>query len=419
MTLSLPSLRPIHILFALVLAAFAAVLVAQMEGERGIAPIASNGDFEVRDVHVDIAGPTADAARTAGWKLAQRLAWRSLWTRTNGGAGPMLADGVLDSLVSGIEVQQEQIGPSRYIATLAVMFDRARAGQALGVSGQVMRSPPLLVIPVLWDGGTATVFERPTEWQKAWAMFRTAESAIDYVRTAGDGADPMLLNAGQINRRGRNWWRILLDLYGAADVVMPIARLERSWPGGPVTGKFAARYGPDNQLIGSFTLRAARDSDIPRMMTEAVQKIDQLYVQALMNGVLRPDPSLVIEQPVNAVEISNVSELDGLIAALPSDGGGGAAATASGSYAIQVDTPTVESVSEMQGLLRSIPGVRSASTSSLALGGTSVMQVTADTPLDQLRTALEARGFAVAVAGNTLRIVRRAPAPGGPPGGGR
>lgn len=419
MTLSLPSLRPIHLVFALVLAAFAAVLVAQMEGERGIAPLASNGDFEVRDVHVDVAGPNADVARTTGWRLAQRLAWRSLWTRTNGGPGPMLGDSVLDSLVSGIEVQQEQIGPNRYIATLAVMFDRARAGQALGVSGQVMRSPPLLVIPVLWDGGTATVFERPTEWQKAWAMFRTADSAIDYVRTAGDGADPMLLNGGQISRRGRNWWRILLDLYGAADVIMPIARLERSWPGGPVTGRFAARYGPDNQLIGTFTLRAARDSDIPRMMAEAVQKMDQLYVQALMSGVLRPDPSLVIEQPLNAVEIQNVSELDNLIGALPAEEG--AAATASGSYAIQVDTPTVDSVSQMQTLLRSIPGVRTASTSSLALGGTSVMQLTADLPVDQLGAALEARGFQVAMSGTTLRIVRRAtpsPTPTPTPTGG-
>jgi len=418
-TLSLPSLRPIHLVFALVLAAFAAVLVAQMEGERGIAPLASNGDFEVRDVHVDVAGPNADVARTTGWRLAQRLAWRSLWTRTNGGPGPMLGDSVLDSLVSGIEVQQEQIGPNRYIATLAVMFDRARAGQALGVSGQVMRSPPLLVIPVLWDGGTATVFERPTEWQKAWAMFRTADSAIDYVRTAGDGADPMLLNGGQISRRGRNWWRILLDLYGAADVIMPIARLERSWPGGPVTGRFAARYGPDNQLIGTFTLRAARDSDIPRMMAEAVQKMDQLYVQALMSGVLRPDPSLVIEQPLNAVEIQNVSELDNLIGALPAEEG--AAATASGSYAIQVDTPTVDSVSQMQTLLRSIPGVRTASTSSLALGGTSVMQLTADLPVDQLGAALEARGFQVAMSGTTLRIVRRAtpsPTPTPTPTGG-
>lgn len=74
------------------------------------------------------------------------------------------------------------------------------------------------------EGGVSTVFESTTEWQRAWAQFRTADSAIDYVRTSGAGADPMLLNAGQVTRCGRNWWRILLDLYGAADVVMPLAR---------------------------------------------------------------------------------------------------------------------------------------------------------------------------------------------------
>jgi len=404
-TLSLPSLRPIHLLFALVLAAFAAVLIAQIEGERGIAPIASNGDFEVRDVHVDVYGPNADMARATGWRLAQRLAWQSLWKRTNGGAGHMLGDGVLDGLVSGIEVQQEQIGPNRYIATLAVMFDRARAGQALGVSGQVMRSPPLLVIPVIWDGGTATTFETPTEWQKAWAMFRTADSAIDYVRTTGDGPDALLLNAGQPGRRGRNWWRLLLDLYGAADVIMPIARLERSWPGGPVTGHFAARYGPDNQFIGSFTLRVDRSSDIPRMMADAVAKIDSLYSQALISGVLRPDPSLVIEEPLNAVTIENAGDLDSLISAMSSEDSG---VPVAGGFNVQFDTPTAAALSEVQGLVRAVPGVRTVSTSSLALGGTSVMQVGFDGPIEQLRVALEARGFTVTVNGATLRIVRRA-----------
>lgn len=412
MTLSLPSLRPIHLVFALVLAAFAAVLIAQIEGERGIAPIASNGDFEVRDIKVDVYGPNAEAARTTAWRLAQRRGWQALWTRTHGGAGAMLPDGSLDGLVSGIEVQQEQIGPNRYIATLAVMFDRARAGQALGVSGQIMRSPPLLVVPVLWEGGTATTFERVTEWQKAWAMFRTSESAIDYVRTTGDGADPMLLNAAQINRRGRNWWRVLLDLYGAADVIMPIARLERSWPGGPVTGHFSARYGPDNQYIGSFTLRVAKSADVPKMMTDAVTKIDALYTQALNSGRLRPDPSLVIEAPLNAVELTNVADLDALLAALPSENG----PVAGSSYAVQVDTPTAASVGEIEGLLRAVPGVRAAATTSLALGGTSVMQVTFNGPIEQLRAGLEARGFTVTGSGTNLRIVRRAPPP--PPAAG-
>jgi hypothetical protein len=418
-TLSLPSLRPIHLLFALVLAAFAAVLIAQIEGERGIAPIASNGDFEVRDIRVDVYGPNPDTARATGWRLAQRLAWQALWKRTNGGAGHMLADGTLDGLVSGIEVQQEQIGPNRYIATLAVMFDRARTGQALGVSGQVMRSPPLLVIPVLWDGGVATTFETPTEWQKAWALFRTADSAIDYIRTTGDGPDALLLNAGQPGRRGRNWWRLLLDLYGAADVIMPIARLERTWPGGPVTGHFSARYGPDNQYIGSFTLRVNRSADIPRMMTEAVAKIDSLYAQALAAGILRPDPSLVIEEPLNAVALDNVGDLDSLVAALPSEDG----TPVSGGFNVQFDTPTATAIGEIQSLVRAIPGVRGASISSLALGGTSVMQVGFDGPVEQLRAALETRGFTVNVNGSTLRIVRRAqgatPSPSPQGGGGQ
>ncbi|HEY1124192.1 MAG TPA: heavy-metal-associated domain-containing protein [Sphingobium sp.] len=405
MTLTRPKLRPIHLLVALAFLAFGAVLIAQIEGERGAQAIASSGDFEVTDIKVDIYGPDANTARQSGWKLAQRLAWKQLWKRTHGGEGPNFSDNVLDGLVSGIEVQQEQIGPKRYIATLAVLFDRARAGQALGVSGQVMRSPPLLVIPLLTDGGVATVFETTTEWQKAWAIFRAGESAIDYVRPTGDGPDALLLNANQINRHGRSWWRVLLDQYGAADVIMPLARLERSWPGGPITGHFAARYGPDNRLIGTFDLRATGPDQLPEMFKQAVAKMDGLYTQALNIGLLRPDPSLIIEEPLNAAVLGNVSELESVLRALPSEGG--AVAPAAGSVTVQFDTPTADSVSATERAVRGVPGVRSVVTTSLALGGTSVMQVAFDGAPDQLRAALESRGLSVSGSGSALRIVRR------------
>lgn len=414
---SLPAIRPIHIVGAVLLAIAGVTLIAQIEGERGIAPVASSGDFEVSDISVDVYGSDADAARTAGWKLAQRLAWKKLTAQTNGGVSTSLPDGVLDSMVSAIEVQREQIGPNRYIATLSILFDRARAGQALGVSGQVMRSPPLLVIPVLTEGGISSVFEYPSEWQKAWAMFRTADSAIDYVRTSGSSADAVLLNAGQIGRRGRNWWRVLLDQYGAADVIMPLARIERTSPTGTVVGRFSARYGPDNRYIGGFTLKVDKAEDIPAMMAQAVKRMDDLYTQALMSGILRPDPSLIIEEPIGNDVISNAADDTDTTEFVPADGmTPGAGET---SYLIQFETPNVGSVGQGEAVLRSIPGVRSATTTSLALGGTSVMQVSFTQSLEELRVALAARGYTVQGSGTTLRIIRRATAttPPGAPGG--
>ncbi|AUW58866.1 hypothetical protein C1T17_12970 [Sphingobium sp. SCG-1] len=401
-TLSLPQIRPFHIVIVLLLGLAAAILVAQIEGERGVPPIASGGDFQVSNVKVDVAAANADAARYAGWRQAQRLAWKMLWTRTNGGAGvPALSDSQLEAIVSGIEIQSEQAGPTRYVATLGVLFDRARAGQILGVQGRTMRSPPLLVIPILWQGGTATSYETINEWQKGWARFRTGDSAIDYVRVTGNAADPLLLNAAQAGRRSRNWWRVLLDQYGAADVIIPIARLERQFPGGPVLGRFTARYGPDDALIGSFSLRASNEAAVAEMIDQAIQRIDGLYTQALLDGTLRPDPSLIIEEPVDvdALAIENSTDVPVDIIDAPVPG--------VNAFVIQYDTPNVTSVSQSESALRGIPGVQSASTSSLALGGTSVMSVTFAGNVDALRSALQSRGYTVTTSGNTLRISRK------------
>ena len=53
-------------------------LIAQVEGERGIAPIASSTDIQISGIEVNVTGKTADEARKAGWKEAQRKAWEAL-----------------------------------------------------------------------------------------------------------------------------------------------------------------------------------------------------------------------------------------------------------------------------------------------------------------------------------------------------
>jgi hypothetical protein len=388
----------------------AALVHAQIEGpKRGIPPIASSGDFEVTGIAVNMTGKNADDARKAGWEEAQRLAWAKLWERTHGDRGAKLSDGTLDGIVSAIIVEQEQIGPRRYIARLGVSFDRARAGQLLGVSGVGRKSAPLLVVPVMHSNGSAFVFERQTPWQAAWAKFRTADSRIDYVRPFGAGAESLLLNAGQMERRSRIWWRVILDQFGAADVIYPMARLERQYPGGPVIGRFAARYGPENRFLGSFTLRAQSAEDIPAMMAQGVLKMDQLLQDAFSAGRLRAEASLLLEDEIDEEDLEELEEAkeeaekDPLEAAVDSVSGQAngeqddrpapAAVNQSVTVNVQVSTPNPEAVDRAEAALRGIPGVRSVTTTSLALGGTSVMRVSFQGDPDALSAALQARGF--------------------------
>lgn len=384
---------------------------AQLDGtNRGIDPHDSSTNFEVGGVQVDVRAANAEAARSEGWRRAQLLGWRLLWARTHNrpvDQAPDLSEATLSGLVSGIVIEQEQIGPTRYIARLGVMFDRARTGQLLGVSGQITRSAPLLLIPLMVTGSTSYSFEFRNLWQRAWAEYRTAGSTIDYVRTAGRGIDPLLLNYGQTLRRGRGWWRMLLDQYGAADILVAEVDLRRLYPGGPATGIFTARYGPDGTYLGRFVLRAANSGAIRTMFDEGVRRLDGLYRQALAQGLLRPDPSLVILAPARPPEPEEETEA-------PTDGNTTAtedeptqAPAAIQSFNVQVATPDAGAVQRAELGVSSVSGVASAITTSLALGGTSVMAVRYTGDAAAFSAALRAQGWNVTVVnGNTLRISR-------------
>jgi len=386
----------------------AGMVVAQGQGAGASAvPIDASGSFEVSGVQVDVKGKDADAARQGGWRIAQRKGWEMLSERLTGKKST-LNDSALDALVTGIVVEREQIGPTRYIARLGVLFDRGRAGAILGVSTVVTRSPPMLLVPLEFSGGVGRVFERETAWSRAWTRFRSGGSTIDYVRLRGTGPDAMLINAGQTLRRGRNWWRTILDQYGASDVLVAEVQLRREYPGGPIVGVFAASHGPDRRPITSFALRVDNGDSLDTLLDAGIVRLDQAYQKALASGALRTDSLLAVRPPTPKTPEQLAAEAEAAAAAAAAtatpDPNASSAATAS--YTVQVETPNVAALNASESAVRSLPGIRSAATTSLALGGISVMRVSYDGSQAGLRAALEARGWQVQEGPGVLRIRR-------------
>lgn len=384
-------------------------LWAQLDGaERGIAPIDSASALEVTGVEVDVFADNAQNARIEGWRRAMAQGWKRLWARTNNrpeSEAPSLPESTLSGIVSGVIIEQEQIGPKRYIARLGVLFDRARTGQMLGIQGLVRRSAAMLVIPVMVTGGTSYSMEFRNEWQAAWARFRTANSPIDYVRTSGSGADPLLLNATLTGRRSRGWWRVLLDQYGAADILVPQVQLRRLWPGGPAEAVFTAIHGPDRQILGRFSLRAGDAASIPRMLDEGVCRIDALFVRALEEGRLTPDPTLYIAPPPEELP-EEAEEDEARRDDSAADGPSSPITGAAQAVRIQFASPDAEAVQRAEVAVSRVGGVTSAITISIALGGTSTMRVTFAGDPEALAAALRAQGWSVSGSGASLTISR-------------
>jgi len=391
-------------------------LIAQVEGDRGIAPLANSDDIQVGGIEVDVTGKSAEEARNEGWKLAQKKAWEKL-------GGPEMGIEQIDAMVSAVVIENEQIGPRRYKARLGVIFDKARAGQFVGrtAGGTGLRSAPLLVIPVLYSGGVRQVFEVQGPWQRAWANFQAAASPIDYVRPTGAGGESLILNAGQPNRRSRIWWRTVLNQFNAADVLVPVARLERQWPGGPVHGTFTARYGPDNTFLETFTLTADNDEKLPAMLDEAIVRIDRIYRRALVAGQLTPDPTILSGQVAFDRALETLREK--LMPLGPAAGSvdpasqaptvtatpGTSAASVEPSVStitVQFASPDASAIDAALAAVRGAPGVQGAATTSLAIGGPSVMRVTVSGGIDALAAALRSQGWQVSSGGGVLRISR-------------
>lgn len=366
----------------LVLAGFAALFLLALPAaaqEAGGKP----GAYTIGGIKVDIVARTAEEARAAGFREAQRRAWPQLWAQVTGqppATAPRLGDGALDGIVAAIEVQGEKISATRYIATLGVAFDRARAADFFTGTVGALQSPPMLLLPVLFDGGVRFVYEAKTPWVAAWLKGADRITPIDYVFASGSAGDNVLLNGYQSVRPDRELWRNIMARFRTVDVLTAEAHLTRLYPGGPVDAVFIARHGPDAIELGRFALRADSLAGLPAMLDAGVAQVDAIYAQALRDGRLRGDPTL--GQDLTPIE-----------SAAPILAGASAVVAEGGGTAALVATPDAAAWVALESAIRAVPGVTGVTLSSLSLGGSSRILVAHLGSVEQLAFDLDQAGL--------------------------
>jgi hypothetical protein len=318
--------------------------------------------YTIGGIAVDVVGHSTDEARATAYRLAQRKAWPELWARMTGqgaATAPNLGDSVIESMVAGVEIQGERFSTTRYIATLGVVFDRARASDYFTAVTGTVHSEPMLLLPVLQDGGNRVVYESKTPWVLAWQRYSEAISPIAYVMAIGSPGDNLLLTSYQTQRPDRVLWRNILSRFKAVDVLIADVKLTRSWPGGPIDALFVARHGPDATELGRFSLSATSPAGFDAMLDTGVRQIDAIYGQALRDGRLRAEPDLSAELApiVSAAPVIEASNASG-------------EAETSGIEAL-VATADANSWLSIERRLRATPTVTGITLTGLSLGGSS------------------------------------------------
>ncbi|GBD41245.1 hypothetical protein HRbin39_00624 [bacterium HR39] len=241
--------------------------------------------YAVGGIRVDVEAGSAVAARELAFAEARREGLRRLLRRLTLPEDrqrlPDPREVDPEALVAGIEVEEEKLSATRYVATLRVRFSGERVQELLrarGIPALLRPSDPVLVVAVLErPDGSRTVFEEMHPWRQAWLGEGTHDTVLTLVFPLGDVADIVALAqaggapAPEVPER-------FGERYGTRAVLLATARLlgQTSAPEAePVPTAAEVEVVPVGEWPGGvhrFTLAARPEEDADAFWRRAVRE---------------------------------------------------------------------------------------------------------------------------------------------------
>ncbi|MFQ5784377.1 MAG: DUF2066 domain-containing protein [Alphaproteobacteria bacterium] len=223
---------------------------------------AAGGDvFTVAGVAVDVTASDAESAREQARIGGQRMALERLLKRIVPAVHydrlPKPEDAAITDLVEGFEVADERVAPNRYIASLTFHFKPADVGALLRdhrVPYALTRSRPLLVLPLFRTREALLLWDDSNPWRLAWLGLPPADGLIEVIVPLGELADITLIDAAQAAAGERALLKRLAERYGAGEVAVVEAVVDRdSLVDTPTVRVALKRYRDEGVRIGGGT----------------------------------------------------------------------------------------------------------------------------------------------------------------------
>lgn len=193
---------------------------------------AQNALFTVEHIAIDATAGDANAAReialAAGMRKALDVLLRRITPRQHHGRLPTPGGVELQSLVFGIEIDNERTSDTRYLASLTVSFSRDAIRQVLQraeVPFTETAARPALVLPVYNAAGAQLLWDEPNPWRDAWGAVRQRDTLTPLVLPNGDLTDVSLIGAAQASRGDDARLNAIATRYAVQDVLVAEANL--------------------------------------------------------------------------------------------------------------------------------------------------------------------------------------------------
>lgn len=183
--------------------------------------------FTVHNIAVDKTAATPTAAREAALAEAQAQGLRILLERFTMSADrrglPVPNGRDIPDVVTGLEIQNEKLAGTRYIATVTVSYQPDDVRQLLlnaGIPFAEIPSRPVVVLPLFTANGKTILWSDANAWKKAWDSRSTDQGLIPFSVPVGDLEDISALSTEQAQAAAPGSFDAITKRYGATDVLV-------------------------------------------------------------------------------------------------------------------------------------------------------------------------------------------------------